>query len=94
MKKSYPIVAFVCAALLQLFLWHRCARLSYIKDYTPPDSWYWQNVGLVTVTLLLIAPVIRHGVTWQRVVAGLLSVLPLVFVVGWFYYAFTELTEQ
>jgi hypothetical protein len=66
MKRSYPIVGFVCAAGLQLFLWHRCARMSEIKDYTPPDSWLFQHVGLVGTALLLPAPVLRRGDIWQR----------------------------
>jgi hypothetical protein len=94
MSKKYPLFAFVASAALQLFLWHRCARMAMIKDYTPPDSWQFQNLGLVGLALLLLAPVLRHGGAWQRAVAGLLSVLPLLSVVGGFYYVFTELRER
>ncbi len=94
MKRTYPAFAFVGAILLELLLWHRSARLSQIKDYTPPDSWYFVNIGLVCVALLLLAPVLRHGITWQRIVAWILCAYPVVYVIAGFEYAFTELTQQ
>ena len=93
MKKPYLICTFFVAAGLELFLWFRFFLMSKFKDYTPPDSWYFQNVALVGFALLLVAPVLRHGVTWQRVVAGSLCVVPALFIFWCFYYTFAELTE-
>jgi len=94
MKKFYPVIAFAGAAASQYFVWDRCMRMGQIKDYTPPDSWTFQNVGLVMIALLLLAPVLRHGVAWQRIVAVLLCAFPLFLVGALFYSAFTELRQR
>ena len=91
MKNSSTNLAFVGAAGLQLFLWHRCARMSAIKDYAPPDSWHFQNVGLVAVALLLLAPILRYGQTWQRAVAACLCLFPVYFIVEAFWFCFQQL---
>jgi hypothetical protein len=93
MKRSYPIIAFVCAALLELFLWHRFTRMSHMSHYTPPDSWYWQNLGLIAAALLLLAPVLRHGLAWQRAVAAGLCAFPSLYVVESFFYCISELAQ-
>ena len=93
MKRAYLVFAFAGAIMLELFLWHRCARLSQIKDYTPPDSWYFQNIGLVCISLLLLAPVLRRGFAWQRIIAWILCAYPVIYVIAGFEYAFTELTQ-
>jgi hypothetical protein len=90
MNKKYPPSAFVGAFLLQWWVW---SRNQIVKDARHSDIWYLENIGLIGLALLLLAPVLRHGVIWQRVVAGLLCVFPVVFVAAWFYYSFTELTE-
>jgi hypothetical protein len=89
MRKNYPLFAFVGAIAVQWFLW---SRISYIiKDYRNPDSWYFENLGLAGLALLFVAPVLRHGVMWQRVVAGLLCVFPIILLGRYGYYAITEL---
>jgi hypothetical protein len=93
MKRAYLVFAFVGAILLELILWHRWARSAQIKDYTPPDSWYFQNIGLVCIVLLLLAPVLRHGLTWQRIIAWILCAYPAIYMIAGFEYAFTELTQ-
>ena len=89
MKMNYPLFAFVGAIAVQWFLW---SRISYIiKDYRHPDIWYFENLGLAALALLFVAPVLRHGVMWQRIVAGLLCVFPIVLLASYCRYAITEL---
>ncbi len=92
MNNKYPPFAFAGAFILQWWLWSRASNI--VKDSHHSDIWYLQNVGLVGLALLLLAPVLRHGVTWQRVVAGIVCVVPLACIAGWFYYSLKELTER
>jgi hypothetical protein len=92
MRKSFVAFAYVGAAVVQWFLWYRIARVMSIRDYTPPDSWYFQNLALAGLALLLVAPILRHGTMWQRLFAGLLAAYPVVILALYYYYALTELT--
>jgi hypothetical protein len=87
----YPPFAFIGAIAVQWHLLHRLEMLPF--DYEPPEIWIFENLGLTCLALLLLAPVLRHGRMWERMVAALLSVLPASAVAGGFYFVFTQLTE-
>jgi hypothetical protein len=91
-KNSYILLAFVLSAIVQLVLWLRLWLPRQIKDWWPPDSWYIWNILLAGAALLVIAPVLRHGSVWQRIVAGLLGCFPLFIVGAYFHYAWTLLS--
>ncbi len=92
MNKKYPPFAFVGSIIVQWWLWSRSSNI--VKDADYSNSWYFQNVGLVGLALLLLAPVLRHGVAWQRLVAGVLCVFPLFLVVDGFYECVRALTQE
>ncbi|HNQ89280.1 MAG TPA: hypothetical protein PKM73_11740 [Verrucomicrobiota bacterium] len=92
MNKRYPPFAFVASIAVQWWLWSRITHI--IKDDPHRDSWYFCNIGLAGVALLFLAPVLRHGLAWQRVVAVLLCVVPVAVIAGGFYYSYTVLTER
>jgi len=84
-KHLYLRLTFVVSAVVQVLLWFRLCELSQSRDWLPPISWHVWNWLLAGAALLFIAPVLRHGLVWQRIVAGSLACYPL-FVVGDCYY--------
>jgi hypothetical protein len=93
-KKNYPVFGFLGAIIAQMFLLNNLARFYQTKDSTPPDNWFFENAGLAGVALLLVVPVIRRGVFWQRIIAGILCLFPVYLIIGYFDYAFTELNSR
>jgi hypothetical protein len=81
----YLLLTFVVSAVVQLLLWLRLCELSQSRDWLPPISWHVWNWLLAGAALVAIAPILRHGSVWQRIVAGLLACYPS-FVVGDCYY--------
>lgn len=66
-------------------------KVYHIKDLYIPDSWYVINFAIVSCALILIVPFVRRGPVWQRVIAVLLSIFPLMSLVSYCCFAVTNL---
>ena len=76
------LAAFIACTLIELWL---LARITYIertriRDWTPPDSWYVLNVALAGTVLVTMVTVLRTGRWWQRVIALVVSIFPVMFI--------------
>jgi hypothetical protein len=88
LNKYYPYIAYAAALGLELVLWFRLERFHRIKDFPMSDSGVYQNLGIMGLTMLLLAPVVRHGSSWQRGMALIFLIWPLIYVIGGYEFAF------
>jgi len=66
-------------------MWHRFEPLRHYKDYNTTVAWTYENVGIFSLMLILIVPVMFRGTAWQRVFGGLLCIHPLLCLAFYFY---------
>ncbi len=91
--KPLPLIALVASAFFQWWLWSRVSYVARMRDYVPPNSWHFENLGLTGAALVLAVLIIRQRPVWQRILACLLCVVPCVAVVLYFFLAISNLVE-
>jgi len=90
-KKSYPFYAFAGSLAIMWFYWEREIHTVFIKDRVASDVEVYQCLLVIGLVLLLLAPVLRHGNKWERFIAALLCVFPILGLADLFQFVFTEL---
>ena len=73
----YAYCAAIAAILLQFFVYRRVYCKVYPRHHMFSDAWIISNFLLLSLAALLMVPVIRRGLWWQRIGASLLCLIPL-----------------
>jgi len=83
-RDKYILTAFVVCTFVQLWLLsriiHMQQHLHEVRDFSPRDSWYIFNLILAGIVLVVMATVLRVGRWWQRFVALVVCICPVIFI--------------
>ena len=75
-RDYYAYSVAITAILLQFFVYRRVYCRVYPRHHIFSDAWIISNFLLLSLALLLRAPVLRAGRGWQRACALLLCLIP------------------
>ena len=95
-KDKFILAAFVGFTFIEFWL---LARITYVqrtqvRDWTAPDSWHILNFILAAFIIVAMVSVLRTGRWWQRLVAPLLCVIPVVFIYDFCQWSLAELSRR